>query len=176
MFGLGLAWSGGNVPQEGLVPVPTQLFQGSLLLGTVAKVFLGDNLGQSSSVLIHPLLIGGWCGLVSTALNLLPVGAIDGGKMVQAAYGRSALGITSFFTYVGLGLGFLGSSLALPFGLYVLICQRNPERHIQDQVTQATAYRQTLTTVAVILSILILLPAVPGLQDTGATGGGGISL
>jgi hypothetical protein len=35
---------------------------------------------------------------------------------------------------VGLGLGLLGSSLALPFGLYVLICQRTAERFIQDQV------------------------------------------
>jgi hypothetical protein len=32
---------------------------------------------------------------------------------------------------VGLGLGFLGSSLALPFGVFVLICQRNPEKNLQ---------------------------------------------
>ena len=50
---------------------------------------------------------------------------------MQAAYGQSTLTITSFFTYVGLGLGFLGSSLALPFGLYVLICQRTTEKYVQ---------------------------------------------
>jgi hypothetical protein len=49
----------------------------------------------------------------------------------QAAYGRSALAATSFFTYVGLGLGFVASSLSLPFGLFVLICQRNSEKYIQ---------------------------------------------
>ena len=38
---------------------------------------------------------------------------------------------TSFFVYVGLGLGFLGSSLSLPFGLFVLVCQRNPEKYIR---------------------------------------------
>jgi hypothetical protein len=53
---------------------------------------------------------------------------------LQAAYGKNALALTSFFTYVGLGLGLLGSSLALPFGLYVLICQRASEKYIQDQV------------------------------------------
>jgi hypothetical protein len=52
---------------------------------------------------------------------------------MQAAYGRSGLSATSFFTYVGLGLGFLASSLSLPFGVYVLICQRNPEKFIQVQ-------------------------------------------
>lgn len=55
-------------------------------------------------------------------------------SVLQAAYGKNALALTSFFTYVGLGLGLLGSSLALPFGLYVLICQRASEKYIQDQV------------------------------------------
>ena len=50
---------------------------------------------------------------------------------MQAAYGKSALAATSFFTYVGLGLGFLASTLSLPFGVYVLLCQREPVRYIQ---------------------------------------------
>jgi len=50
---------------------------------------------------------------------------------LQAAFGRNLLSLSSFFTYVGLGLGFLGSSLALPFGVFVLICQRNPEKNLQ---------------------------------------------
>jgi hypothetical protein len=49
----------------------------------------------------------------------------------QAAYGRSALAATSFFTYVGLGLGFLATTLSLPFGIFVLVCQREPVRYIQ---------------------------------------------
>lgn len=49
----------------------------------------------------------------------------------QAAYGRNYLGVTSFFMYLGLGLGFLGSGLALPFGLFVLLCQRDPEKNLQ---------------------------------------------
>ena len=46
---------------------------------------------------------------------------------MQAAFGRGWLATSSFLTYVGLGLGLLGSSLALPFGLYVLIVQRQSE-------------------------------------------------
>ena len=51
--------------------------------------------------------------------------------VMQAAYGKSALAATSFFTYVGLGLGFLASTLSLPFGVFVLLCQREPVRYIQ---------------------------------------------
>ena len=69
--------------QESLVPVPTQLFQGSLLLGSIANAVLGESAMSNSNVLIHPVLIGGWCGLVATALNSLPVGSLDGGKMTQ---------------------------------------------------------------------------------------------
>jgi membrane-associated protease RseP (regulator of RpoE activity) len=82
-------------------------------------------------VLVSPLVIAGWCGLVSQALQLLPVGSVDGGRMVQAAFGRQALALSSFFTYVGLGLGLLGSSLSLPYGLYVIICQRQAEQYIK---------------------------------------------
>ena len=46
---------------------------------------------------------------------------------MQASFGRGWLATSSFLTYVGLGLGFLASSLALPFGLYVLIVQRQSE-------------------------------------------------
>lgn len=50
---------------------------------------------------------------------------------MQAAFGRGGLSATSFFTYVGLGLGFIASSLSLPFGVFVLVCQRKPEKYIQ---------------------------------------------
>jgi membrane-associated protease RseP (regulator of RpoE activity) len=68
--------------QEELVPVPTALFQGSLLLGSISRAVLGASAG-SPTTLIHPALVAGWCGLVTTALNLLPVGNLDGGKMMQ---------------------------------------------------------------------------------------------
>ena len=78
--------------QSDLVPVPSQLFQGSLLLGKVASTVLGtETVRGSTQVLVHPLLIGGWCGLVSTALNCLPVGRVDGGRMVQVGSSRITL-------------------------------------------------------------------------------------
>jgi hypothetical protein len=69
--------------QAALIPVPAQLFQGSLLLGSIVKAGLGQAALTGANVLVHPLLVAGWCGMVSTALNLLPVGRIDGGRMMQ---------------------------------------------------------------------------------------------
>lgn len=164
--------SGGDIPKESLVPVPTQLFQGSLLLGSIVNSVLGDEAMRSGNVLIHPVLIGGWCGLLATAFNSLPVGSLDGGKMFQAAYGPKPLGISGFFTYVGLGLGLLGSSLALPFGLYVLICQRASEKYVQDKITPASKGRQTALAVLIAVSVLILLPMLPSGTEQAAVSPG----
>ena len=71
--------------QEELLPVPGALFEGSLLLGGLARGVLGGAASSGAApTLVHPALISGWCGLVATALNLLPVGSLDGGRIIQA--------------------------------------------------------------------------------------------
>lgn len=75
--------------RELLVAVPKPLFQGSLLLGTMTKLVLPSDLLNGQEVLIHPLSIAGWCGMITTALNLLPVGCLDGGRMVQVRSART---------------------------------------------------------------------------------------
>lgn len=114
LFGLAASAADASAGAEAaaaLVPVPTPLFQGSLLLGGMCRAFLGDAAFTGTTVGLHPAAIAGWCGLVTTCLNLLPVGQTDGGRMAQATFGRNGLNLTSFFTYVGLALGVLGSSL-----------------------------------------------------------------
>lgn len=170
---MGLMYSNDpTIPKELLVPVPTQLFQGSLLLGTITRASLGDAALRAPEVFIHPFTIAGWCGLITTALNLLPVGQLDGGRAFQAAFGKSALSLASFFCYVGLGLGFLGSSLSLPFGLYVLICQREAEKFIQDEVSPIADQKRAATAVAILTAVLILLPMAPELADSVGVGQG----
>ena len=68
--------------QEGLLPIPNALLNDSLLLGGITKATLGPSGAQS--LFVHPYVIGGWCGLVATALNCLPVGCLDGGRIMQA--------------------------------------------------------------------------------------------
>jgi len=161
-----VATHGGASAEAGLIPVPPQLFQGSLLLGSLAKLALDPAALTHSSVYVSPLLIGGWCGLVTSALNMLPVGNLDGGRMMLSAYGRNTLGFTSLASYVGLGLGLLGSSLALPFGLYILICQRTAEAYIQDEITDAGEVRRAVVAAAVAVAVLILLPGSPDVSET----------
>jgi membrane-associated protease RseP (regulator of RpoE activity) len=63
--------------------VPTEFFQGSVLVGMLSRLILGSQLHQTS-VDVHLLTLIGWFGLVITALNLMPAGQLDGGRMMQA--------------------------------------------------------------------------------------------
>uniref|UniRef100_A0A6U3EJW3 Peptidase M50 domain-containing protein n=1 Tax=Mantoniella antarctica TaxID=81844 RepID=A0A6U3EJW3_9CHLO len=159
IFAYGLAMSVGGVGDD-LLPVPAALFQGSLLLGAVSELVLGDAGDSAKSVMVHPLFIAGWCGLVTQALNCLPVGQIDGGRITQMGFGRRALGATSLGVYLGLSLGVIGSSLSLSWALYVLICQRTPEFSPQDDVTEVSGGRQQAALLLILVSLLILLPGV----------------
>ena len=59
LFFVGLALSAGGDPNE-LLPIPSELFSGSLLLGSVSEVFLGDTGAAAKGVMVHPLFIAGW--------------------------------------------------------------------------------------------------------------------
>ncbi|GAB2296029.1 Probable zinc metalloprotease egy1, chloroplastic, variant 2 [Dionaea muscipula] len=158
MFVVGLLLSSNPAAAGDLVQVPSMLFQGSLLLGLISRAVLGYASIHASTVSIHPLVIAGWCGLTTSAFNLLPVGCLDGGRAVQGAFGKNALLASSLTTYTMLGLGVLGGPLSLPWGLYVLICQRTPEKACLNDVTDVGTWRKASVIAAIVLVLMMLLP------------------
>lgn len=158
MFCLGLLLSSNPSAAADLVEVPSMLFHGSLLLGLISRATLGYTAMHAATVSIHPLVIGGWCGLTTTAFNMLPIGCLDGGRAVQGAFGKNALFAFGLATYLMLGLGVLGGPLSLPWGLYVLICQRTPEKPCLNDVSEVGTLRQTALIAAISLVVFTLLP------------------
>ncbi|WOD41104.1 site-2 protease family protein [Nodosilinea sp. E11] len=142
--------------------IPSGFFQGSVLIGALARVVLGDVL-QEPLVDIHPFTIMGWLGLVITALNLMPAGQLDGGRMVQAIYGRKTLGRTTLFTLVVLGLVSLANPLALYWAGVILLLQRDPERPCLNDISEPNDARAALGLLALFLALTVLLPLTPSL-------------
>lgn len=66
-----------------------------LVLQWMTDWILGP-LPEGSTVLIHPIGFAGWVGLLVTALNLLPIGQLDGGHILYALLRRRAHGLSTF--------------------------------------------------------------------------------
>lgn len=92
--------------------------------------------------------------------------------MMQAAFGKGALAFSSLAMYALLGFGALGGPLALPFGLYVLVCQRKSEGWIQDEVSGVSGARQALALGITLLALTVLLPESAGVLLGGLGAGG----
>lgn len=58
----------------------------SLLFKALSYVTIGA-LPEGQDTLLHPLAYAGWAGLFVTALNLLPIGQLDGGHILHALLG-----------------------------------------------------------------------------------------
>jgi membrane-associated protease RseP (regulator of RpoE activity) len=153
-----------------LFQVPTEFFQGSILVGALARVVLGDAV-QADIVSVHPLVILGWLGLVITAINLMPAGQLDGGRIVQAIYGRKTAGRTTVATLIVLGLAALVNPLSLYWAIVILFLQRDLERPALNELTEPDDARAALGLLILFLMAATLLPLTPSLAGRLGIGG-----
>jgi membrane-associated protease RseP (regulator of RpoE activity) len=60
-----------------------------LLFKFLQHLVMGE-VQEGYDILIHPIGFAGWVGLFVTALNLLPIGQLDGGHIAYALFGRKS--------------------------------------------------------------------------------------
>ena len=146
-----------------LYQLPVEFFQESVLVGTLTRAVLGDILQTSDLVDVDPLVLMGWLGLVITALNVMPAGRIDGGRIVQAIYGRKIAGRATAVTLVLLVIVALANPLALYWGALILFLQRGEERPCIDDISEPDDARAALALLILFLMLATLLPLSPAL-------------
>ncbi len=156
----------------GSIDIPSQIFQASVLAGTLAKLFLGDAL-HASFISIHPLVVLGWLGSAITALNLMPAGQLDGGRIVQSIYGRRTASWTTVLTLIFLVIATVINPLALYWGSIILILLRDLERPMLNELSELDGDREALGVVALFWMLITLLPLTSGVAERLGIGSGG---
>lgn len=78
-----------------------------LLLQFMSWLVIGP-LPERADVLLHPVAFAAWFGLFVTALNLIPIGQLDGGHVAYALWGRLQRRIAIAAVPILLVLGFIG--------------------------------------------------------------------
>jgi hypothetical protein len=133
----------------------------SLLLALVYQFANGGELG-TAVVRLSPVAFAGWIGLFITALNLMPVGQLDGGHVAYGLFGQRRarqVGIAAFFAMLGLGL-FLWPGL-LTWALLIALIAGFSHMPALDDVTPPDGKRFALGAVALAILVLTVVP-LPG--------------
>jgi membrane-associated protease RseP (regulator of RpoE activity) len=133
--------------------------QFSLLLSIVAKLALGSNLIAGKAIHLHPLAVAGYVGIIVTALNLMPVGQLDGGHIVHAMYGQTTAIIIGQLTRLFMFILALVQPDFLLWAIILLLMPVSDQPALND-VTELDNKRDLLGlfSLALLLSILLPLP------------------
>ena len=77
---------------------------GEPLLFKAAEWLTFGNIPDGYSVNMHPMAFAAWFGMLATALNLFPIGQLDGGHISYAVLGRRSTVVTMVMVPCLIGL------------------------------------------------------------------------
>jgi len=166
----------------GDVTVESASFADSLLAGAIANLCIGpEALAAAPEVRVSSALVAGWAGATIQALNCLPLGELDGGRVSLALLGRRGARAVGVLGTGALAVASLSNALLGLWLLVVLILQRGPVLPCREELTDPPADSRARLVGALLLTALpavVLLPfpvdLVAALVGSGAGGAGGL--
>ena len=139
----------------------------SLLLSLLAKLTLGADLTTGMGIQLHPLGVAGCVGLLLVAIDLMPIGQLNGGHIVHAVFGQKmAIAVGQVTRIVAL----LFALVHPYFWIWAIVMWLIPliDRPALNDVTELDNGRDFLGLAALALLIIIILPvpeAIASLLD-----------
>jgi len=113
------------------------------------------------SLNMHPMAFAAWFGLLATALNLFPIGQLDGGHISYAVLGPRSTYVTFATVAVVAGLAYFASSwivwTVLTIAMLVVFGPRHPR--VFDEDVPLDRRRRLLALIALAMFIVCFTPA-----------------
>ena len=139
----------------------------SFLMVILAKLALGASTLEGHQLILHPLAFAGWLGLLVTALNLLPIGQLDGGHIAHAMFGARrghAISVGGLMTLFALAL-FVWPGLMM-WALVVWFIAGDRDAPPLNDVTPLNTGRRMLGWLVFVILAAILIPVPHALYPT----------
>ncbi len=131
----------------------------SFLLAMLSKLALGSSLTTQTAIDLHPVAVAGFLGLIVTALNLMPVGQLDGGHIVHAMFGqKNAITIGQFARFLLLGLSLVHPGRDFFLWAVILFFMPIVDEPTLNDVTELDNKRDIWGLLALALLVVIVLP------------------
>jgi membrane-associated protease RseP (regulator of RpoE activity) len=134
---------------------------GEPLLFKLASTLLWGTPPDGYSLNLHPMAFAAWFGLLATALNLFPIGQLDGGHISYAVLGRRSSQVTLATVGVVIALSYFAMSWRVWTALMIVMLftfGRHHPRTIDEDVPLDRA-RMILAVVALVMFIVCFTPA-----------------
>ena len=131
-----------------------------LLFKMAAAVFWGTP-PDGYSLNMHPVAFAAWFGMLATALNLFPIGQLDGGHISYSVFGRRSTYVTFATIGIAIGLAYFSASWIVWTGLTIAMLFMFGPRHprVFDEEVPLDRTRKILALFALAMFILCFTPA-----------------
>eukprot|EP00246_Nothoceros_aenigmaticus_P014115 TRINITY_DN520_c0_g2_i1.p1 TRINITY_DN520_c0_g2~~TRINITY_DN520_c0_g2_i1.p1 ORF type:complete len:252 (+),score=29.91 TRINITY_DN520_c0_g2_i1:290-1045(+) len=146
-------------PGEGqAIIVQSSAFHDSLLVGGIAKAVLGASLKDGMPIAVNPIVLAAWSGLLINAINSIPVGELDGGRISQALWGRKVWSRLNGVSVALLGFAGIFNDIALYWVVLVIFLQRGPISPQAEEITPPDNKGIALGLAVLIVGLLVYSP------------------
>jgi len=140
----------------------TITFGEPLLFKLLSSLFFG-RLPEGSALVLHPIGFAGWVGLLVTAINLVPLGQLDGGHVAYALLGGRARSVSrimvGFLAFMGVFFHLtwlLVAAIILLFEFKSKLRLRHPP--VADEDVPLDPRRRFLSVLIIVIFILSFIP------------------
>lgn len=110
--------------------VPYTPTGGDVIFGTPLLIRIGEWVRFGTlpvdRIILHPFAQAAWAGLLATAINLLPIGQLDGGHIIYALFGPIHKTLSKVFVAVLIPMGYFSYSWIFWAILLFILGVRHP--------------------------------------------------